>query len=103
MNETDEEYPENPLLSVAAALQLLSSVGTHGVNVARCRALLRHLDRLLWDPCLAEPLRATCIQLYHTWKTILHSIQPIDPGSADACRVESFEFMPQIPNGQRLH
>jgi hypothetical protein len=99
----EEEYPENPQLSVAAALQLLSSVGVHGANVARCAALLRHLERLLQDQCLADPLRSTCVQLYSTWKKVLQSIQPVDPGSVDTAWIESFDSMPRTSNGRRLH
>ncbi|MDR1647058.1 MAG: hypothetical protein LBR88_03350 [Zoogloeaceae bacterium] len=75
MNDHDPEYPENPQLSIAAALHLLSSANTHGISAARCQALLQHLERLAVDASLAEPLRHTCYRLYCTWNEIMYTMQ----------------------------
>ncbi|MDR1887774.1 MAG: hypothetical protein LBQ81_00015 [Zoogloeaceae bacterium] len=102
-HEHDEEYPQDPQLSVAATLHLLSMVGLHGANAARCSALLRHLERLFQDECLAEPLRQTCVQLYSSWRRVLRSIQRVDQNPVAAHWIESFDALPPTANGRVLH
>ncbi|MDR3323016.1 MAG: hypothetical protein LBS89_02295 [Zoogloeaceae bacterium] len=89
MYKPDAEYPENPQLSVAAALELLTSVSLRGADAARCGALLRHLERLQWDAALAEPLRATCAQLFLIWQHVLQSIQTAESEGGETCRAKS--------------
>jgi hypothetical protein len=97
----NEEFPENSQLSVAAALHLLSVMGTHGANATRCAALLRHLNRLSWDTRLAHPLRCSCSQLHAVWKQILCSICSGDPDGEGVA--ESFDSMPRPPESSLLH
>jgi hypothetical protein len=96
MNHYDPEYPENPQLSIAAALHLLSSANTHGVSAVRCQALLQHLERLAMDASLAEPLRHTCSQLYCTWNEVMYTMLRLEQTDSSGC--------PRFPqNAMRLH
>jgi hypothetical protein len=96
MNNNDMEYPEDPQLSIAAALHLLSSSSVHGVSVARCEALLRHLERLSVDSGLAEPLRRTCFCLYCIWSETMQSMRGDVAVTPPVLPVSS-------PEGRRLH
>jgi hypothetical protein len=99
MNDSEVKYPENPQLSIAAALHLLSSASVQGTNVARCEALLRHLERLSVDQALAEPLRRTCAGLYRTWTEVMQSMQDGETGETGEVSVLPLP----LPEGQWLH